>query len=208
MAEAETRLEEGQAVIFGHAVEIFVGALGLGWTQAHDDLLSACLGAITQGSRTEDGTWAIDLPIEAGAAAREAIEATWRKQLRSELGPLSQEPVESAYDPEPAEDQSIRRDYLALGADAGAGSPDSPAAVADSTIAADDLGDFPDDLPAWDDLPADWQQRFSLHRHLGCVEYQRHLQREQRQAELDRVAGPRHVSRWPSFRHPGLQGPR
>jgi hypothetical protein len=203
MAEAEARLEAGQAAIFGHAVKLFVGALGLDWNEASDDLLSACLKAITEGKRTEGGTWAVDLPTEAGAAARESIEAAWRSELADEHR-LSQEAVEPGADPDPAEPQGSPD----LAADAGARASDS--LVADSAIerlpAPDDLGDFPEpNLPAWDDLPADWQRRFSLHRHLGCVEYQRHLRREQRQAELGTVTGPRRSSRWPSFRHPGLQ---
>jgi len=43
------------------------------------------LKAIAKRNSTDDGKWAIDLRLEAGAAAREAVEATRRRQLRSEL---------------------------------------------------------------------------------------------------------------------------
>jgi hypothetical protein len=148
--------------------------------------------------------------VQAGTAAREEVDARWRRELRRELEAegidRGQELGEPDEDPEGVESQ-VRSDYLDLGADPGGGSVNSPSA--DSPVAAppidpDDLGDLPDpDLPSWESLPADWQERFALHRRLGQVEYQRHLGREQRESKLGRI--PRRASRWADFRHPQLR---
>jgi hypothetical protein len=213
MAESEARLTNIQTGLFVHIIRLFVGALGLRWTEPFDDLLAASLRALTTGTRNDDGRWVVDLPIEAGARAREEVETRWRRELVAggiegptdlDLANQVDEDGDGHVDEDPDQEGQDRRDYLGLDANAGGGSVDSPAAVADSTIQApDDLGDPEPGLPSWEDLPDDWQQRFSLHRQLGQVEYQRHLEREQRQAELGRI--PRRQSRWADFRNPHLQ---
>jgi hypothetical protein len=70
----------------------------------------------------------------------------------------------------------------------------------------DDLS--PDDLPAWEDLPADWKSRFGLNPSLGRWEYAQSVKREQKRKRRV-AAAPRSSQRERyDFRHPAMSDPK
>ena len=201
---AETALSDEHIRLFQLAGRTFVKALGLGWSRAHDDLVWALMRALANAERDENGKVVIALPEPETSAAREAIDRMLVKREESDA-----EDEDEPDEPE-AESEGIREDYLET-SEAPRGTVEKSAvAVADFTPAPDVLAPEPEgDLPAWDDLPADWRQRFALRRELGRFEYAQVLDRERRENE-SRAHAARRPSRADAydFTHPGLQRPR
>jgi hypothetical protein len=203
---AETALRDEHIRLFQLAVRTFVRALGLGWGRAHDDLVWALLRALANAERDEHGKVVVGLPEPETSDARAAIDRVLvkREEPDAEDGDEPDEP-ESEHD---GEADAIREDYPETSEGPRAPVEKSAVAIADSTPAPDVLASAPepDDLPAWDDLPADWKQRFALRRDLGRYEFAQELERE-RHADEQRTHQPRRPSRADAldFTHPGLK---
>jgi hypothetical protein len=87
-------LTEGQTCTFRLLVRVFSQSLGAGWSDAHDDLASACLAALAGAKRIDGERVEVLVPAEESAAARAAVETIWRKAARAQL-----EPAEDVKDP-------------------------------------------------------------------------------------------------------------
>ncbi|HEY4897688.1 MAG TPA: hypothetical protein VII01_16585 [Solirubrobacteraceae bacterium] len=78
--ESEARLSDGQVWVHNKVVRLFLTSLGLGWTDAHDDLADAVLDAVCNAERVEGSDQAtVTIPPAEAERARAEVEAVWSK---------------------------------------------------------------------------------------------------------------------------------
>ena len=207
-AEGQT-ISDNQIRLLGVLGRTFVSACGFGWGPEQEALFWACLRALNEAERLDARTVRILRPEPESAEARRAIgllpahddpkpvaAPTTAAEIEAEVAAevadlLGVEPETLAPEPVEPDPQGF------LAPRSGAGAPGVEGAVAVSPVG---------DLPAFDELPADWQRRYRLRPDLGRSEYVNHLRRERR-AEQERSDGVlTRAGRQPSFRHPGLSG--
>ncbi len=195
LAESETRVTEAQARMFGATARVFVLALGLGWSDAHEDLVTAAMAAIVSAEPTGDGDRVrVNLPQAEADSARAEVERLWRKQAMADARVELQEAEADALP-----DRTNYQKNL----DGTAGAP------SDSTVALQEPdGGLGDGLPPWDELPEGWKQRYAPgQRDLARWEYAAALRRRESEGRRAAAMGPRNSRRDAlDFRHPNLRG--
>jgi transposase len=205
-ASAEIRLTEAQGRLIVALIKDYHAAIGVPLTPSARTVLRHLLEQGERGSETP--------PPDAERAAEE-IRGHFRQTLAAELAAeavveLAEEGMSGreVADVLGVGEATVRRDLDASNdapehedASENGGARDRDASNGADTIRTLAEQEPDDGLPAWDELPDEWQRKYALQPHLGRHEYANALKREALTGPLP----PTRPSRFAHLRHPGLR---
>src|SRR5205823_4941302 len=152
----EAKLSESEEALFEKLCKLFFEATGIGWREPQQRLLDALLQAFASGERTDDGKLNILIPEPEAAAARDGVEAMFRRKLRAEqaVTDVTHDDDEAQVEPEPPHDDDERQ------------VEPEPLEIVTPTPGDERPAD-PGAGVTWESLPADWKARYGGERSLG-----------------------------------------
>jgi hypothetical protein len=210
VAEAQVRLAHGQARAFDLLAKSFFAALGVPWTDEISGLLVEMVQSLAA-EPIEDGRLAVRVSPAARIAARRAFEraTTPLRSPRAEQE-LSADFLERVADVMHLETTDEAEGFWRRMQDEIENESPAPPADLDAEPEGQlavhrepELTDADDDLPAWDEIPPEWQAKYRLNPPLGRHEYAMALRRERSDAERAAARIPT-APRRPDFTHPAL----